>query len=282
MRLCRNKTESSQRRKTPHQAASLTSTSNSAISTNGNSDFDSGDETQHHTTNGYSNEPFPNPSAINVDSDATSTSSQTSSEHDPQVSSLPTTNNPTQTYQISPNNNWSEDQTSIFTANNLPSSQLPLTPSNSKSLPQTSPSIPVNNHVYSSKTTHHNNNNNLLTESTNNNNNHHHHHHQPAVKTLDQVPEYKLFSSNGPSIHNLLFGNNENGQQSRRTLINGNDHDVREIEKRLMGMGKNKFHSSDRSFSSPLENGLSNGDSSSYSQIQENDELGRIDRLKEI
>lgn len=234
--MCRNKSESSQRRKTPHQAASLTSTSNSAISTNGNSDFDSGDESQHPPINGYSNEPFPNPSAINVDSDAASTSSQTSSEHDPQV---PTTNNPTQTYHTSPNNNWSEDQTSIFTANNLPSSQLP---SNSKSLPQISPSIPVNNHVYSAKTTHHhNNNNNLLTESTNNNNNHHHHHHHPAVKTLEQVPEYKLFSSNGPSIHNLLFGNNENGQQSRRTLINGNDHDVREIEKRLMGMGSTDF-----------------------------------------
>jgi hypothetical protein len=59
------------------------------------------------------------------------------------------------------------------------------------------------------------------------------------VKTFDQVPEYKLFSSNIPSIHNLLFGNNENGQltqQSHRPLLNGIDHDVREIEKRLMGM----------------------------------------------
>ena len=66
------------------------------------------------------------------------------------------------------------------------------------------------------------------------------------MKTFDQVPEYKLFSSNAPSIHNLLFGNNENGQHSHRTLFNGNDHDVREIEKRLMGMRKGAFHSFDR------------------------------------
>ena len=52
---------------------------------------------------------------------------------------------------------------------------------------------------------------------------------------LDQVPEYKLFSTNIPPIHNLFFANNENGQQSHRPLINGTDHDVREIEKRLMG-----------------------------------------------
>lgn len=52
-----------------------------------------------------------------------------------------------------------------------------------------------------------------------------------TVKTFDQLPEYKLFSSNGPSIHSILFGNNENTQP----VINGVDHDLREIEKRLTG-----------------------------------------------
>jgi hypothetical protein len=219
--LFSNKTDSSHRRKTPHQATSLTS----AISTNGNSDFESGDETHHHhhSLNGYTTETFTSTTAINVDSDTTSTSSQTSSEHDPQVTSSSTTNQ-TQTYNnISPTTNWSDDRTSIFTANNLASSQPP--PTTTKSLSQISPSInlPLTNNLCSPKTN--NNNNNLLTESTNN----------TTVKTFDQVPEYKLFSANIPSIHNIFFGNNENGQQSHRPLINGTDHDVREIEKRLMG-----------------------------------------------
>jgi CCR4-NOT transcription complex subunit 4 len=46
-----NKNDSPQRRKTPNQATSLISTTNSAITTNGNSDFESGDETQHHSLN---------------------------------------------------------------------------------------------------------------------------------------------------------------------------------------------------------------------------------------
>ncbi|CAF1450272.1 unnamed protein product, partial [Rotaria magnacalcarata] len=73
----------------------------------------------------------------------------------------------------------------------------------SKSSSQASPSlnVPVNSLLSSP-------NNNLLTESTKNNNN--------TVKNYDQLPEYKLFSSNAPSIHNLLFGNNENCQQSQR------------------------------------------------------------------
>lgn len=49
-----------------------------------------------------------------------------------------------------------------------------------------------------------------------------------TVNNFDQVPEYKLFSSNAPSIHSILFGNNENSQ----TAV---DHDIRAIEKKLMG-----------------------------------------------
>ncbi|UJR33366.1 hypothetical protein I4U23_020814 [Adineta vaga] len=245
-----NKNDSPQRRKHPNQATSLLTTTDSAITTNGHSDFESGDEIHHHSLNGYTTETFTSTTAINVDSDTTSTSSQTSSEHDPQIT--PSTIQ-TQTYNnISPTTNWSEERTSFFATNNnnLASSQLiPLPPlpssSTNKSLSQTSTSInvPVTAILCSPKPT----TNNLLTESTNNNNN--------TVKNFDQIPEYKLFSSNNPPLHNLIFCNNENGQQSHRPLINGIDHDVREIEKRLM------------------ENVLSNGETS-YSQTQENDELG--------
>ncbi|CAF1674789.1 unnamed protein product, partial [Adineta ricciae] len=241
---------SPQRRKHPNQAASLLPTTDGAITTNGHSDFESGDEIHHHSLNGYTTETFTSTTAINVDSDTTSTSSQTSSEHDPQIT--PSTIQ-TQTYNnISPNPNWSEERTSFFATNNnnnLASSQSlllppPLPTSINKPLSQTSTSIntPVAALLCSPKLT----NNNLLTESTNNNH---------TVKNFDQIPEYKLFSSNNPPLHNLLFCNNENGQQSHRPLINGIDHDVREIEKRL------------------LENGLNTGDTS-YSQTQENDELG--------
>ncbi|CAF0786591.1 unnamed protein product [Rotaria sp. Silwood1] len=242
------KTDSPQRRKNPIQTTSLIPTTNSAISTNGHSDLESGDETHHHSLNGYNSETFTRTNTLNVDSDTTSTSSQTSSEHDPQVTSLTIQ---TQTYDTSPTTttttttNWPDERTSFFATNNLASSQLPP-PTTTKSLSQTSPSINVP--VPTVLSSPNNTNNNLLTESTNNNNNN-------TVKNFDQLPEYKLFSSNIPSIHNLLFGNNENCQQSQRPLINGIDHDVREIEKRLM------------------ENGLNNGDTS-YSQTQENDELG--------
>ncbi|CAF4765679.1 unnamed protein product, partial [Rotaria magnacalcarata] len=74
-------------------------TSNSAISTNGQSDLESGDEIHHHSLNGYNAEPFTRTNPINVDSDTTSTSSQTSSEHDPQVTSLVVQ---AQTYTASP------------------------------------------------------------------------------------------------------------------------------------------------------------------------------------
>jgi hypothetical protein len=183
--------------------------------------LESGDEIHHHSSNGYNTETFTSTTAINVDSDTTSTSSQTSSEHDPQIA--PSTIQ-TQTYNMSPTTNWPEDRTSFFATNNLASSQSLSQPTTTKSLSQTSTSIniPVTAILCSPKNT----NNNLLTESTNNN----------TVKNFDQVPEYKLFSSNIPSIHHLFFGNNENGQQSHRPLTNGIDHDVREIEKRLMGI----------------------------------------------
>jgi hypothetical protein len=212
-----NTTDSPQRRKNTNQATPLLTTANSAISTNGHSDFESGDETHHHSLNGYNPESFPNATAINVDSDTTSTSSQTSSEHDPQI---PSSTIQTQTYNVSPTTNWPDDRTSFFATNNLASSQQQTSSTTTKSLSQPTTILS------SPKTT---TNNNLLTESTNN-----------TVKSFDQVPEYKLFSSNIPSIHNIFFGNNENSQQSHRPLINGIDHDVREIEKRLMGMIKNE------------------------------------------
>ena len=253
-----NKTDSPQRRKHGNQATPLLTTTNSAISANGNSDFESGDETQHHSLNGYNPETFTSTTAINVDSDTTSTSSQTSSEHEPQV---PSSTNQTQTYNISPTTNWPDDRTSFFATNNLASSsssqqQTPPPPPSSTTTKSSSQSTTI---LSSPKST----NNNLLTESTNN-----------TVKNFDQLPEYKLFSSNLPSIHNIFFGNNENSQQSHRPIINGIDHDVREIEKRLMGMiTKQKFYLF-HCLVSILENGLNNGDKSSYSQAQENDELG--------
>ncbi|CAF5095871.1 unnamed protein product, partial [Rotaria magnacalcarata] len=52
------KNDSPQRRKTPSQTTSSLLTSNSAISTNGQSDLESGDEIHHHSLNGYNAEPF--------------------------------------------------------------------------------------------------------------------------------------------------------------------------------------------------------------------------------
>ena len=40
-----------------------------------------------------------------------------------------------------------------------------------------------------------------------------------TVNNFDQIPEYKLFNSNTPSIHSILFGNNENTQP----MTNGNN-----------------------------------------------------------
>ena len=50
--------ESPQRRKHTSQPTPLLPSSNSAITTNGHSDLESGDETQPHTSNGYTNETF--------------------------------------------------------------------------------------------------------------------------------------------------------------------------------------------------------------------------------
>ena len=168
---------------------------------------------------------------INVDSDSTSTSSQTSSEHDPQIAPLTTQ---THVYQVSPTTNWPDERTSFFATNSLASSQTTSTTATKPVSP--SMNAPVTAMLASPKapTTTTTANHNLLTESTNNNN----HNNNATVKNFDQVPEYKLFSSNIPSIHTLLFGNNENSQwtqASQRPLMNGSDHDVREIEKRLMG-----------------------------------------------
>ncbi|CAF4369027.1 unnamed protein product, partial [Rotaria magnacalcarata] len=95
---------------------------------------------------------------INVDSDTTSTSSQTSSEHDPQVTSLVVQ---AQTYTASPTTNWSEERTSFFATNNLASSQQATTTSKSSSQASPSLNVPVNSLLSSP-------NNNLLTESTKN------------------------------------------------------------------------------------------------------------------
>lgn len=180
--------------------------------------------------------------AINVDSDSTSTSSQTSSEHDPQVASSSSSTNQTQAHHVSPTTNWPEERTSFFSANNLASSQ------SNTSKPVSPPmNTPANTLHYSPAST---NSSHLLPDSTTtnnhhpNNNNHHQHQHHTG-KSSDQVPEYKLFSSNTPSLHTILFGNHENNQSnsalSHRALLNGADHDVRVIEKRLMGMSTAKL-----------------------------------------
>jgi hypothetical protein len=135
------------------------------ISINGHSDFESGDEI--HPINNDTT--AINSDTLNGDSDLSSTSSQTSSEHDPSLRT-----------RVSPMKNWPDESTT----------------------------------------------NNLVSKDIQSN---------EITTSFDQVPEYKLFSSNGPSIHSILFGNNENSQQSPRPTINRIDHDLREIEKRLMG-----------------------------------------------
>ncbi len=112
-----------------------------------------------------------NGDTLNGDSDLSSASSQTSSEHDPSLRT-----------RVSPMKTWPDESINFYPNNN-------------------------------------NNNNNLVPNEI------------PTVKNFDQLPEYKLFSSNTPSIHSILFGNNENPQT-------GIDHDLREIEKRLMGKWK--------------------------------------------
>jgi hypothetical protein len=142
-----------------------------------------------------------NGDTLNGDSDISSTSSQTSSEHDPALRThLPT-------YNVSPSTNWPDETATYFPP-------PPPPPSNLISSPQL-PNKPVVSNSFNSP----------KDMPTN----------EATVKTLDQLPEYKLFGSNGPSIHSLLFGTSENTQQPQRPVTNGIDHDLRAIEKRLMG-----------------------------------------------
>lgn len=126
-----------------------------------------------------------------------STSSQTSSEHDP------TGRTHLQAYNVSPSANWPDESASYFPP-----------PSNLASSPQSSSKPAVSNAVNAQKDAPSN---------------------ETPGKTFDQVPEYKLFGTGGPSIHSLLFGSNENSQPSQRPVTNGIDHDLRLIERRLMG-----------------------------------------------
>jgi hypothetical protein len=152
-----------------------------------------------------------NGDTLNGDFDSSSTSSQTSSEHDssvrPQI----------QTYNVSPSTNWPDEKTSFFAT------------TNNNNLASSSQQSQVTNK--SSMATLGNSTKDIRPNETASMNN-------TTVKSFDQIPEYKLFSSNAPSIHTMLFGNNDNSQsiqQSHRPIINGIDHDVREIEKRLLG-----------------------------------------------
>ena len=181
-----------------------------------------------------------NGDTLNGDSDISSTSSQTSSEHDPSLRTQ------IQTYNASPSTNW-PDESAIYYPNNP-------TTTNNNNLVTSSISPSVLNILNSAKDT-------STNETTSNS----------TAKNFDQLPEYKLFSSNGPSIHSILFGNNEHSQQSHRPLINGIDHDIREIEKRLMGKRIISFVY--KRFFFVLDNCL---DNTSYSQTQENDELGKL------
>lgn len=104
-----------------------------------------------------------NGDTLNGDSDLSSTSSQTSSEHDPSHRT-----------RVSPLKTWPDESTNFYPKNNLVSNGI------------------------------------------------------STVNHFDQLPEYKLFNSNTPSIHSLLFGNHD---QTKLSI----DHDLREIEKRLIG-----------------------------------------------
>ena len=142
------------------------------------------------------------------DSDSSSTSSQTSSEHDP------TSRVQHETYNASPATNWPEENASMFASNNLaPSSQSTNTSSSTRTLlhsPKNTRAGETNGAAAATATVNHN----------------------------DPLPEYKLFGSNAPSIHTILFGNTDNSQsisQSHRPLTNGIDHELEDIERRLMG-----------------------------------------------
>ena len=151
-----------------------------------------------------------NGDTLNGDSDASSTSSQTSSEHDPSSrGQLPTLN-------VSPSTNWPGGSSSIFPTTNLLSSNQPTNSSSSISPAVTAP-FNGNSQSRPNDTTQPNS----------------------TVKHPDHVPEYKLFGSNTPSIHTLFFGTNENTQTrapSHYHGSNGIDHELEDLEKRLSGM----------------------------------------------
>lgn len=244
-----HKNDSSQKRPLPLITPLLTTTndlhSNLLMpnSANGHSDLESGDEinsittaSNHHLFNGLNNDTFTrytlitshrcslttdfalhsttaiNGDTLNGDSDASSTSSQTSSEHDPssraQLGNL----------NVSPSTNWPGQSTSTYPTTNLLSSNQPTNSSSSSSI---SPSV---NALFNGNSQSRPNDNTTQPNST--------------VKHLDHVPEYKLFGSNTPSIHTLLFGTNENTQsrsQSHYPGSNGINHELDDLEKRLSG-----------------------------------------------
>jgi len=226
-----HKNESSpQRRKHAGQPTPLLPPSHSTITTNGNSDFESGDENPTHTTNGYPTETFNSTTAIHVDSDSTSTSSQTSSEHEPQM--VNSTTLPPNTFH----QHWPDERpiaAAATTTTYLPVVNHPFASSQQINVTATAT-------VASAPTP---------LDSTSNG--------TTTVKSSDPLPEYKLFGSNTPSIHTILFGNSEHSSTLNRPLFNTHDHDVREIEKKLM--------------ESSLSNDIT---SSSLFAPQENDELG--------
>lgn len=109
-----------------------------------------------------------------------------------------------------------------------------------------------------------------------------------TVKNVDQMPEYKLFGSNTPSIHTLFFGANENiqtRQQSHQSMSNGIDQQLNDLSKRLLGRNASEanptFHDVTINplyfLRSLLETDFSNSNKPpTFLQTQESDELGNV------
>ena len=145
-----------------------------------------------------------------VDSDSSSTSSQTSSEHDP------TSRIQHETYNASSATNWPDESASMFASNTLAASSQST---NATSSTRTLLHSPKN--IRAGET-------NISTTTA-------------AATTVNHngpLPEYKLFGSNTPSLHTILFGNTDNSpsiSQSHRPMTNGIDHALEDIERRMMG-----------------------------------------------
>ena len=148
---------------------------------------------------------------LHGESDLSSTSSQASSEHDPLLRTQ------IQTCNMSPLRICSDDSANLYTSNNH--SNTNYKNNNFTLSPSTNNKSSLSNVLNPSKD----------VQSSETVINH-------TVKIFDQLPEYKLFASNGPSIHSILLGKNESNQQSQRPSTNGIDHNLREIEKRFMGI----------------------------------------------